>query len=130
VPSDEDISSEVSGDTHELRLYKRDDLIYAITGLTMDEYRKRIEAGENLTLSPDDTRALQLQKMRCRTMATTQHWGRAFLKKSSGQKEFARAAYRLLDAYSDPDTYVVGYYNKETRWLDHIVVHRNTTFPL
>ena len=129
MPSDEDISLEVSGDTHEIRLYKRNDLIQAVTGLTMDEYEKRMDAGENLTPSPDDTKALQLQAMRCRTMATTKAWGRAF-PSGTGLEEFASVAHDLLAQCSDPNDYVAGYYNKETKLLDHVVLPKNRTFPL
>lgn len=108
MPNDEDTSLEVSGQTHDIRVYKLADIVNA---------SKHDGQGD-------------VVKLRVYTIFATAYLRQLDMSTSSGRKEFDDAAYQLLDAYSDPNTYVIGYYNKKTHWLDCVVFHGDTTFPL
>lgn len=136
MPSDEDISSKVSGDTHDIRLYPLDKLIEAtqvvkdsLNGVSFDACVLRWRKPNGRFFASKAAQVLSHPLEVYSTFATA-YIRKVKMEVSSSHDDFDATAEQLLNEYDEPDMYVVGYYNKQTHWLDCVVFHGNTAFPL
>ena len=96
---------DISGDTHDIRVYPLQELFDASR----------------------DSKQGDVGKLQVYSTFATAYIRKVGMEASSSQDDFDATAEQLLNEYGEPDTYVVGYYNKQTHWLDHVVFHPDNT---
>ena len=121
------------GNIYDIRVYPLDKLMEAtqvvedsLNGISFDDHILRWRKPDGRFFASKAAQVLSHPLEVYSTFATA-YIRKVKMEASSSQDDFDATAEQLLNEYGEPDTYVVGYYNKQTHWLDHVVFHPDNT---